>query len=254
MKIKFKSLFATLALGSLLSVNAFAQEDEAVSSDGGSSSGGGAGIELKYGIEVGGTWSSFARNWDSFTDKQAGYAVGVFAQSSIMGPLGASVEFLYSQQGAADVNPWYYYPAALVQSGDLVTQDVDIKTHKLALPILLNFSPTDMPGAGDVKPVAYAGVEIDYLISASVRDYQYINDTYDLVLGNSQAYPFTYNFNRWDYAYVVGTGITFEGEDRGYGIDVKYKMGFSNINRSAFNYISNDYNQNSLLVSLKIGL
>jgi hypothetical protein len=251
MKIKFRSLFTALALGTLLSAGAYAQEAESAES----SSSGGTGMELKFGLEVGGTWSSFARNMNSFTDKQAGYTIGAFAKTQLMGPLGVSVGLLYSQQGAANIDPYFTNLPALVNNGGIYTRDVDIKTHKVALPILINITPNDMPGAGDVKPVAYAGVEVDYLVAANQKSYKELGaGNQALVLGNSAPVSYTSSMNTFDYGAVIGAGITFEGEDRGYGIDVKYKMGINNVNNALSYFISNYFNQNSLSVSLKVGL
>lgn len=251
MKLKFKSVLALLAFGAVFASASYAQEGESSSE----SSSGGTGMDLKYGLEVGSTWSSFARNGNSFTDKQIGFAVGGFAKMQLMGPIGASVELLYSQQGAADVSPYYYYDGNYVYQAGLNIENVDVKMHKVAMPILLNLTPNDMPGAGDVKPVAYAGVELGYLVAASAK--RYVIDYYGtprVVLGNMPGGNITSNFLRFDYAGVIGAGITFEGEQRGYGIDVKYRLGMNNIHFNELNYISNKYNQNSLLVSFKIGL
>ena len=84
--------------------------------------------------------------------------------------------------------------------------------------------------------------------------YSYTYGTPDFVIGNVPGSEVISSFYRFDYAAVLGTGVTFEGENRGYGIDVKYRFGLNNINYNVLNYISNFYNQNSLMVSLKVGL
>lgn len=251
MKIKFKPIIAVLAFGLAINFSSRAQEEAATVEEAAASSGGGIGIELTYGVEAGTTWSSFSRGGSSFTDNMVGFAVGGFAKTQLMGPLGVSAELLYSQQGGANVAPEYYFTEEQIQFGEYILEDVDVRLHKLSMPILLNVTPDDMPGAGDVKPVAYAGVDLGYVIAANSQSYYRYSD---FVIGNVPGSEVISSFYRFDYAAVLGTGVTFEGENRGYGIDVKYRFGLNNINYNVLNYISNFYNQNSLMVSLKVGL
>lgn len=208
--------------------------------------------EMFAGIKVGAASSTFALDGQSFTGPKTGLAAGGFAKYQVNDFIGVALEALYVQQGATNIDPRLIYNQNSINniqaSGDLV--NTDIVLHNIDIPVVacINF-----PGyGGDVIPSVIIGGAMGMNMSARAKNYivtNINNSTYSMSVYRDEG--ISTNFNLIDFAFVFGAGLEFDGDNR-YVLDVKYRMGFRNIN----DYMAGLYDQfynNSLIVTFGVG-
>ncbi|MBI4646220.1 MAG: PorT family protein [Bacteroidia bacterium] len=203
---------------------------------------------ISYGGEIGCSFSAFSRNYNSFTNHLLGFTGGGYISAELTSFAGVSAEILYSQQGAASVDPSYIYYNT---TSNLQRWSSDVRLHKIDVPILINIKA---PGFdNDIYPVVLVGGAFGYTFKVTAKNYDITNLPNYLYIFEEGSQDVTDAFTTTDYAGVIGAGINFKGNFH-YAIDFKYRVGLSNINRSIYNYINNKYSQNSFIITIKIGL
>ena len=221
--------------------------------------GGGAGA-LQFGAKMGVTSSTLSNAHQNmlYSENKLGFVGGGFVSYQILDFVGTSVELLYAQEGASHTNPsFFYYPDAL-GSGETEKANTNLTMHNLEIPVLLNFY---VPGfTGDTEPRFYVGGSFDIILKSIAKDQVYIYEA-DAFLSNRQREDVSEAIEWNNFGLIIGTGLNFNGGDIGMTLDVRYKIGMSNISNLAtlnyqeYNYGYTDaFSTNCLMVMVGIAL
>lgn len=199
--------------------------------------GGGAG-SLQFGGKLGITSSTLSNDHQNmlYSENKVGFAMGGFVSYQILDFLGAEVDLLYAQEGAAQIDPRFiYYPESLYSVGSAKLNS-NITMHNIEIPLLLNFY---VPGyTGDAEPRFYVGGSWDIITKTITKDKVGVDATDgNVILTDREKEDVSSSIERNNFGFIVGAGLNFNGGDLGMTLDVRYKIGLSNIsNLATLNY------------------
>lgn len=185
---------------------------------------------ISFGIKLGTSSSGFSRDQQVFSDKKLGLACGVFAEYKFMGFLGFEVGANYVQEGAAHVSPKLVYPVSLLNQNTLTTkQSSDITLHTLQVPLILNIRPNVM--SEKLSPRISIGYSFDFILNAISKDnVEVASSPYNILLSDRQKENVSPSFSNFNMGPVLGLGMDFKSDKHTFLIDVRYKIGISEIN------------------------
>jgi len=201
---------------------------------------------ISGGLKVGWTYSYFANyiDYDEFSKFQHGITAGGFFMFKPSQNFYASIECLYTQQGANNIEPTAIY----LNNSPALTNltNLDIRMHTLEVPILLRPRVELMRGIGIY---AIAGASFVYNLQTDARLVR------KNTLGNGISYSESYDnvtskLKSYEIAPQFGVGFNLD-ELLFLSLEVKYKLGVQDLNNST---IGNDFSNNVILVTLGIGI
>jgi len=161
-------------------------------------------------------------------------AVG-FANYSILDYLDVSLEILYSNTGASNISPEYFYAS---ENAILTNQIVNtsIITHQVSIPILISYVFNTTEG---IYPRVYIGGDIGFNLKSNS-----LNTSKTSFNGNdifvNQYESMGTRMSSKDFGAIIGTAISFGKDNISYTIDARYRLGLSNINESSSSYINSE--------------
>jgi hypothetical protein len=185
---------------------------------------------ISFGIKVGASSSGFTRDRQVFSDKKLGLACGIFAEYKLMGFLGVEVSANYVQEGGAHVSPKLVYPVSLLNVNQLVTkQSSDVLLHTLQVPLILNIRPSVM--SENLCPRISVGYSFDFILNATSKDNVMMTSSpNNILISDRHKENVTSSFSAMNMGPILGLGLDFKSDKHIYLLDVKYKIGMSEIN------------------------
>lgn len=206
----------------------------------------GLNIDFNWGFRAGVSSSAFSQDYRSFTKQSYGVVAGAFICFNFTNFLGLSVEPMYAQEGANQLNPAYIYYSSSITLNQEEKVNSNVTLHNLEVPVLLNFT---IPVELAIKPRFLIGGSFDYIYKAYTRDL--IHDlSYDVVLSNRGLEDITSSLEYFNYCVIAGAGLDFETETLNYSLSVRYKVGLQPVSNLATLNVDNtgkdDFSYNSL--------
>jgi len=234
-----KLKFITSVLGILLlAYYAKAQETEIETSE----------SALSYGLKVGASFSAFTHDYEPLTDKKAGLVAGGFVEYRFYDFLGVSIEPVYLQKGALNVNPYFLYDNLDDYSPYTIIQVNKVTSHHLQVPLIINLRLPVKPS--HVVPFLSLGGAVAYTLNVTATNLM------DYGSMNGQKYyetmkeGITSQFEEWEYQVLIGPGIEFESPVGNIIFKVDYYLGLSDINKYKYQYQYYNYSSNSWIFTL----
>lgn len=245
-KRKIASFFILLFLSSGFYLKA--QESESSS-----------GLPISYGAKLGAAFSGFTHHQEVFSEKRAGFAIGAFAEYTVIPMVGVSAELNYVQEGAFHVTPSLIYPEDRVNVTDNISKQAsDVRLHSLQIPVLVNVRAPYL--SGNVIPKLIMGYSFDFILKAKSKDMLYISDPnsniVDLPIEKRSTETVSSSFKDFNMGPVLGLGLDFKGDKFTYMFEARYKIGIKDINNlGSLNIYNeeNDFSVNTLTITMGIG-
>lgn len=205
-------------------------------------------LKLSYGIKVGASFSAFTNDYEPFTDKKAGLVAGGFVEYRFYDFLGVSIEPVYLQKGALNVNPYFLYDNLDDYTPYTIIQVNKVTSHHVQVPLIINLRLPVKPC--HVVPFLSLGGAVAYTLNVTA------NNLMDYGTLNGQKYyetmkeGVTSQFEEWEYQLLIGPGIEFESPVGNIIFNVDYYVGLSKINKYKYQYQYYDYSSNSWIFTL----
>lgn len=199
------------------------------------------GKPISFGGKIGPAFSNFGKNFQNQFDPKMGIAVGGFANVEFFDGISVMPELLYQQLGAVNA----------VQKFGTVTNwtiygPTNYTIHNIEAPILISIAP--MGYSEKIVPRIFVGNSFGYLIKASANYRVYHNTNPDIYTYRRD--DVTKEFSKLDLAAVFGFGINFKSDPVVYTFDIRYRMGYKNINAV---YKHDEYTNNCVNVMFGVG-
>ncbi len=204
--------------------------------------------KLSYGIKVGASFSAFTHDYEPITDKKAGLVAGGFVEYRFCDFLGVSIEPVYLQKGALNVNPYFLYDNLDDYSPYTIIQVDKVASHHVQLPLIINLRLPVKPC--HVVPFLRVGGAVSYTLdvtSDNLIDYGSLNGQ---KYYESMKEGVTSQFEEWGYQVLIGPGIEFERPVGNIIFNVDYYLGLSKINKYKYQYQYYNYSSNSWIFTL----
>ncbi|OYT11516.1 MAG: hypothetical protein B6I18_03930 [Bacteroidetes bacterium 4572_112] len=178
---------------------------------------------------------------------QYGMHAAGFANYSILDYLDVSVEVLYSNTGASNLSPEYFYAMenAILPSKIVNTS---IITHQISIPILISYVFNATEG---IYPRVYIGGDIGFNLKSNSLNTSKTSFNGNNIFVNQYESMGTRMANN-DFGAIIGTAISFGKENISYTIDARYRLGLSNINESTSSYINSELTRD--VFSIMVGV
>jgi hypothetical protein len=205
--------------------------------------------EMSFGVKAGiasGTFST--SNTVTIGSPETGVQTGIFGNYNITDFLGATLEVLYSNTGAADVDPQYFYTvenAAINQSsnGSRIV-NTNVVSQQLSIPILVSYHLNGAGNLGGIVPKVYAGGDIGFnLKSSALNTFQIYDNNNDVYYRNNYE-SMGERVKGIDFGAIVGTSIGIESDLLTYSLDARYRMGLSDINETKSSFVDGSVKRN----------
>jgi len=204
---------------------------------------------LSFGIKGGLASGTFTtQNRLQVGSAHMGMQIGTFVNYNVMEFLGVSMEVLYSNTGATNVDPEYFYALENATSSQRIV-NTSVVSHQISIPILISYIFPEM--SDGVSPKIYVGGDMSFnLLSNSQNTFatsfksNTIYSTEYTSMGNRLA--------KNDFGLIIGTGITLGSGAIVYTFDARYRLGLSNINEAFSSYANSDLKRD--IFSLMIGV
>ncbi len=207
--------------------------------------------KMSYGPKVGISLNSFNQNFEKITKCKYGLAGGGFFQYQVLDYLAASVEVLYIQQGAVDVEPTLiYFPTGFILYDYVNDEPKNVKTnitlHNIDIPVLVNYTLN----SNGVRIFIGGAISTNLKATATNRVfYEMINGPTQVTVSKDDV---TSRFKYNDYALIIGGGTKFEAGSYVYTFDLRYRAGLTNISNVYSLIAPNSFNNSSFI--LMVGL
>mgnify|MGYP006291789095 CR=1 FL=1 len=204
--------------------------------------------DMHYGGKGGLTFSSFAIDYEDFTDMKTAYAMGGYFTYQVHDMVAAGAEIYYLQHGAVNFPAallYPYYPTASLPDYTNIT------LHSMDFQVLANIIPD---AGGDMIPRFVVGGAYSVLMHARANNLRFHYDNGDYPIVAMKSYDnVTSTFKQYDFAAVAGAGFDMEMSDLLISLDVKYRFGLSCINENEF-FEGMDFTGNTFMITVGVGL
>ncbi len=203
--------------------------------------------KMSYGPKVGISLNSFNQNFEKITKCKFGLAGGGFFQYQVLDYLAASVEVLYIQQGAVDVEPTLiYFPNSpmLIVNDEPKNVKTNITLHNIDIPVLVNYT------FNSSKIFIGGAISTNLKAEATNRVFYEMNNGPTKVTISKDDVTSRFKYN--DYAVIIGGGINFEAGAYVCTLDIRYRAGLTNISNVYSLIAPNSFNNSSFI--LMVGL
>jgi hypothetical protein len=204
--------------------------------------------KFSFGLKFGASFSSFTHDLEPFTDKKAGLVAGGFAEYRFYDFLGVSIEPVYLQKGALNVNPYFLYDNLDDYSPYTIIQVDKVTSHHLQVPLIINLR---LPvKTSQVVPFLSLGGAVAYTLNVTATNLM------DYGTMNGQKYyetmkeGITSQFEEWEYQVLIGPGLEFESPVGNILLKLDYYLGLSKINKYKYQYQYYNYSSNSWIFTL----
>ena len=204
---------------------------------------------LSFGIKGGLASGTFTtQNRLQAGSARNGMQIGTFAEYSIMEYLGVSMEVLYSNTGATNIDPEYFYALENATASNSIT-NTSVVSHQVSIPILISYIFPEM--SDGISPKIYFGGDMGFNLKSNSQN------TFATSFKSNTIYSTEYTSmgNRLaknDFGLIVGTGITLGTGIISYTFDARYRLGLSNINDAFSSYANNELKRD--VFSIMIGV
>lgn len=204
---------------------------------------------LSFGAKVGLASSTFTTT--QFMDAGSiknGLQASVVANYSILSYLDVSLEVMYSNTGASNISPEYFYTGEnSVLTNKIV--NTSIVSNQLCIPLLLSYVFSESPKG--VFPRIYAGGDISFNLKTNALN------TYKASFNGSNIYPTTFESmgNRVaknDFGAIIGSVLSIGDGPIIYTIDARYRVGLTNINETNSTFIESTLKRNTFSIMFGI--
>ena len=208
-----------------------------------------SGKPLSYGIRAGYSYSSLAVNKQAATASCSAPIIGGFVQYRVLPWVAASVEVAYTQFGGNSISPLFLYNP---DSPILINLDkTNLKINSIEIPISAKILLPGMQGA--IKPYLLVGASAAFFLQADANNYYLVDNGTDLEFQYNANNVVTSKINKYDFSYITGTGVDFQGDKYNFSIEVFYRIGLTNLNANTKTYAP-DFRANAFGVKIGIGL
>lgn len=207
--------------------------------------------KMSYGPKVGISLNSFNQNFEKITKCKFGLAGGGFFQFQVLDYLAASVEVLYIQQGAVDVEPTLiYFPTGFILYDYVNDEPKNVKTnitlHNIDIPVLVNYTLN----SNGVRIFIGGAISTNLKATATNRVFrEMINGPTEVTVSKDDV---TSRFKYNDYALIVGGGLNFEAGGYDCTLDIRYRAGLTNINNVYSLIAPSSFNNSSFVLMLGV--
>jgi len=205
--------------------------------------------KLSFGARGGLASGSFTTiNKVSIGSSQPGYQVGAFASFNIKSYLSVSLEVLFSNTGAVNIDPEYFYSA----ENDALKNPIinsSIITNQLSIPILISYNIVD--AVDGVSPRVYLGGDYSFNMKTNSLNTSLNKFNGDIIYTNE----FSDMGNRVassDYGAIIGAGLDIGSEKIIYTFDLRYRIGLSDINETTSSYINSEIKRDVFSIMLGV--
>jgi len=205
--------------------------------------------KLSFGARGGLASGSFTTiNKVSIGSSQPGYQVGAFASFNIKSYLSVSLEVLFSNTGAVNIDPEYFYSA----ENDALKNPIinsSIITNQLSIPILISYNIVD--AVAGVSPRVYLGGDYSFNMKTNSLNTSLNKFNGDIIYTNE----FSDMGNRVassDYGAIIGAGLDIGSEKIIYTFDLRYRIGLSDINETTSSYINSEIKRDVFSIMLGV--
>lgn len=199
--------------------------------------------EMSFGLKAGIASGSFSTTKNvSISSPENGVQTGLFGNYSITDFLGASLEVLYSNTGAANVDPQYFYALENAVLENKIV-NTSIVSQQLSIPVLISYM---MPGDGSLSgivPKVYVGGDVAFNLKSNALN-SYNQSEGDGVYYNSKYESMGNRLKGTDFGFIMGTAIGIESDLFIYSLDARYRMGLSDINDAKSSYVDSSVKRN----------
>jgi hypothetical protein len=203
-------------------------------------SGGSFSLGIKAGLSNG---QLMGKNFVEISGTRHGLNAGLYANLGVSEYLDICLEALYIRSGAIKMDPGYlYFDANQVFTDKIVNSD--ITTNSVNFPLLLAFTLPVL--GGDVKPRVYLGGDFNLnFASSSLNTTALVRDGITYYSQTSENLGDRIKSN--DFGAIAGTGFSFTQKSLSYLFDVRYRMGFANLNATSKSAFINSRFSNTII-------
>jgi len=217
-----------------LSINVYSQEQSTFS------------FGAKAGL-ASGTFST--KHFVDVSSSHNGYQAGIFMNYSILNYLDISLEVMYSNSGAANLSPEYFYAAEnIIQTNKII--NTSVVSNQISIPLLLSYVFSESPHG--VFPRIYAGGDISFNLKSNSLN------TYKASFNGTDIYPTKYEsmgsrMAKKDFGAIIGTAISIGDGPVIYTLDARYRIGLTDINETKSTFIESSLKRNIFTLMFGIG-
>lgn len=205
--------------------------------------------DISFGIKTGlasGTFST--QNSIGISSPRNGLQAGLFGDYNITDFLGVTLEVMYSNTGASNVDPEYFYSVEnAVMSNKIINSS--IVSQQVSIPLLISYMIPNSPKG--IVPKIYVGGDIGFNLMTNSLN------TYETSFNGNTIYNTKYESmgNRLaknDFGAIMGTAISIHSNKLIYSLDARYRMGLSDINETTSSYVDSSIKRD--VFSIMVGV
>jgi len=191
---------------------------------------------LSFGVKGGLALGNFStQNHIQVGSIQYGMQAVGFVNYSILDYLDVSLEVLYSNTGASNISPEYFYASENAILTDQIV-NTSIITHQVSIPLLISYVFNTTEG---IYPRVYIGGDIGFNLKSNSLNTSKTSFNGNDIFVNKYESMGT-RMSSKDFGAIIGTAISFGKDNISYTIDARYRLGLSNINESTSSYINSE--------------
>lgn len=204
--------------------------------------------KFSYGAKAGASFSAFTYDYEPFTDKKAGLVAGGFIEYRFYDFLSVSIEPVYLQKGALNVNPFFLYDNPAVYEPYTIVVVNKVTSHHVQIPLIFNLR---LPVKNCcIVPSLSLGGAVAYTFNVTANnlmDYGFVNGQSNYEIMTEAV---TNQFEELEYHVMIGPKLEFKSPGVNLIFAVDYYLGLSQINKYRYSNQFYDFSSNSWIFTL----